>query len=309
MTDRRFPTRIIPTSRPANGAAGQGVGWLQPLEDRLQGLRAQLQGVYERLSSPLADGVPSAVTGEVLFKQNEQVKIPVKVVLFEEGGEPAFGTLLCNPILQAGQTYRIPITFSPPGVFMAHNLVVTVEAGWETAPFTDGGAILQQRPLIWPLPDYRQNTNGGFLDSASPLALNFSNQQQYLHYGYDTSAWGQQTYLPYFWNIIDEKSGRQYSQDWLPHGLLMNRRFDALNAVGTNDSSGEFFEFDVPWLFERDAQVSFLFRPIVDLYNQDLQALRDLGAAVVPAQAKVCVEFHGNRYYTRQDVLKEGARL
>lgn len=302
MTDRRLPTRIINTPRPANGSAGQGLGWLQPLEDRKRGLLAQLEGLYMRLTSPLADGVPSAVTGELLFKQNEQNKVTVNVPTIEEGGAPVLVPTTCNPIVQAGQTYRVPVTFSPPGVFMAHNLVVTVEAGWESEPLTG-----QSRPLIWSLPDYRQNANGAFLDSAAPLALNFSQQQQVLHYGWDPDVWGQYTYLPYFWNIIDEKSGRQYSQDWLPHGLLMNRRFDV--NINTNDSSGEFFEFDTPWLFERDAQVSFLFRPIVDLYWSDPSVFRELGENVKPAQAKVCVEFHGNRYYTRQDVLKEGARL
>jgi hypothetical protein len=295
MTDRRIPTRTIQTQRPAAGSAGQGVGWLRPLEDRLRGLRAQLEGLHMRLGSPLADGVPAAVAGEVTFKANQQTNIAVPLTL-QEAPISIFGTVNVFPILLAGETYRVPVTFSPPGVFMAHNLAVNIEAGW---PSTQG------RPLVWALGDYRQSTVGGFLDSSLPAdALNFSQQQQVLHYGYDPDTWGQYTYLPYFWNIVDEKSGRQYSQDWLPHGLLMNGSLSAANVL-TTDSSGELFEFDTPWLFERDAQVSFLFRPIMDLYQLDTQ----VDIFKPQAQAKVCVEFHGNRYYTRQDVLKEGARL
>lgn len=305
MTDRRLPTRIIKTPRHADGSAGQGVGWLKPLADRMANLRAQLEGIHMRMSSPLADGVPAAVSGETLFRANLQEIITLEnLPTTEDGDPPVFaGPVQVNPIVKAGQTYRVPVTFSPPGVFMAHNLVVTVEAGWPDSVYQPG------RPLIFPLADYRQSMAGGFIDSAFPLAqLNFSQQQQVLHYGYDPLQWGQFTYLPYFWNIVDEKSGRQYSQDWLPHGLLMNGRLTNVN-ISTNDSSGEFFEFDTPWLFERDAQVSFLFRPIMDLYAVYIPPSSDFYPGFFETSAKVCVEFHGNRYYTRQDVLKEGARL
>jgi hypothetical protein len=122
------------------------------------------------------------------------------------------------------------------------------------------------------------------------------------------------TYLPFFWNIIDEKSGRQYAQDWMPHGVLMNSR-GGINTLLRIAPDSELFEFDTPWLFERDAQVTFLFRPIMDLYQVAASS------AVLPygfddrnqgrrnSIATVRVEMHGNRYYEQQDVLKEGAYL
>lgn len=291
MTDRRLPTRTIPTTRQAQGSAGQGVGWLQPLADRMRGLRAQFEGLHDRLTSPLADGVPSAVTGELLFKANTLETQSVNVA-FEE--QPAvLAPTNCNPIIKAGQTYRVPVTFSPPGVFMAHNLVVVIEAG--VVNYSG-----QQRPYIRPVGDYRQaNNSGAMLEDPASGNLVFSVQQQVWH-AVDDALFAQQTYLPFFWNIVDEKSGRQYSQDWLPSGLLMNSRFSEL-SIG-RPSDGEVFEFDTPWLFERDAQVSFQFRPIMDLYQI-------ASSSVGPKQATVRVEFHGNRYYTRQDVLKEGAKL
>jgi hypothetical protein len=316
MTDRRFPTRMIQTARKALGSAGQGVGWLEDLAVRFRQLNAQLAGVQRRLTSDLAYGVPSAVTGELLFKANTAESITLPVFPFIEMPTTTVANLVVNPIIKAGQTYRIPIMMPPPGVFMAHNLMVNIEAGVNLF----GG---QQRPYLTPLNDYRQDNNGGMI-SSSPLDgnLTFSQQQQVLNGTTNKAVWGQQTYLPYFWNIIDEKSGRQYAQDWLPHGLLMNSRFGASNAL-TMSSDGDFFEFDAPWLFERDAQVSFLFRPIMDLYQMAADqapaipggTLRpyptrdDLNQGTRNMQATVRVEMHGNRYYGRQDVLKEGAYL
>jgi hypothetical protein len=312
MNDRRLPTRIVPTGRRADGSAGQGVGWLQSLANRLRGLQAQFEGLNMRLNTPLADGVPSAVSGELLFKATDE-RVTLTDFPISEQGVSTVATIVVNPIIRAGQTYRVSLTLPPPGVFMAHNLFVTVEAG--TVLF--GG---QQRPYITDLNDTRQDRleGAGFVAGPQLGNLNFSQQQQVLHGTprfFSPSPWGQNTYLPYFWNIIDEKSGRQYSQDWLPHGLLMNTRRSTESSEYTAD--GEFFEFDTPWLFERDAQVSFLFRPIMDLYQ-----IAATEAALLPypntddraqgrrvQQATVRVEMHGNRYYTRQDVLKEGAVL
>ena len=211
-----------------------------------------------------------------------------------------------NPIILSGQTYRIPILFTPPGVLYAHNLVVGIEAGYTM--FKN-----QNRPGITPLNDYRQVTggagvpNGGFVQNNPSVGV--------IRY-----TWPQQVepYLPFLWNIIDEKSGRKYARSWMPHGaLLQTRGYNGNNAgdgvVHPGDDS-ELFEFDTPWLFERDAQVSFLFRPLMDLYQIDTSdstlpydSTDDRSGGRRFERATVRVEFHGNRYYTGQDALKDGA--
>lgn len=304
MTNRRIPTRVVETGRVVRGSSGQGVGWLQPLAERARGIRAQLEGIYRRLSSTMVDGVPAAVSGELVFKANTQKQITIENFPTNQQESVFLGPLLCNPIVLAGQTYKIRIDFPPPGVLAVQNLVVTMEAG-----MTEYAGI--NRPRIYALNDYLQEPDlGGFATDTVPYL--FTQQQQVL-----SSAYSPLPFLPFFWNIIDEKSGRQYAQDWMPHGALLNTRGNS--TYGRVAPDGEFFDFDTPWLFERDAQVSFLFRPIMDLYQVDAAALRPDDEPVFPyyfddrnqgkrnQQLTVRVEMHGIRHYDRQDVLKEGA--
>lgn len=299
MTNRRIPTRVVETGRVVRGSSGQGVGWLQSLSDRARGLRAQLEGIHRRLSSPMIDGVPAAVSGELTFKANTQEQIEIDYPAYPQLQENLLISMTCNPIVKAGQTYRIPILFPPPGVLSVQNLVVTMEAG-----MTQVAGV--NRPRIYALNDYLQTTDlGGFTNAAAP-PYRFTWQQQVLG-----TAWDTLPYLPFFWNIIDEKSGRQYAQDWMPHGALLNTRGNSTFVRVAPDS--ELFDFDTPWLFERDAQVSFLFRPIMDLYQVAASdptlpySFDDRNQGQRNQQLTVRVEMHGVRYYDRQDVLKEGA--
>lgn len=316
MTDRKLPTRIIETGRVARGAAGQGVGWLQALADRITNLRAKVVTVFDRATTPLREGVPDMVSGELVFKADERRTITIPNFPSDMDEFPSDHThwispLLVNPIISAGETYKIPITFPPPGVLEAHNLVVGIEAG-----FTMFANV--NRPGITPLSDYRQvwtDSEGGFVPKdPATSAMQWTWQQQVLG---DQVLCSVMPFLPYLWNIVDEKSGRLYSRNWIPHGLLLNTRSESMKSVRNPD--GELFEFDVPWLFERDGQVAFLFRPIMDLYqiaaadatfpyhdNTDA-SVNDKSGGRRFQQATVRVEFHGNRYYTDQDLLRDGA--
>jgi hypothetical protein len=301
MTNRRIPTRVVETGRVVRGSSGQGVGWLQSLQDRVTNLKAQIYGVRERLNSPFRDGVPVSVQGELLFKADTSriISIPNFPTNQEAG---TFIALNCNPIILSGVTYRVPIMLPPPGVFQAHNLVVDIEAG-----FLEFNG--QQRPGIFPLNDYRQTSllgDWGAQPSTGPLT--FTLKQQVL--GTFATAL---PYLPFFWNLVDEKSGRQYSESLIPSGALLNTRGQSqLNRVSPDS---ELFEFDAPWLFERDAQLAFHFRPIMDLYQIDAASATlpwgtaDKNQGRRNNQATLRVELHGVRFYDEQDVLKDGAQL
>ncbi len=342
---RNTPTRIVETGRLVRGSSGQGVGWLQNLAERARNLRAQIVGINDRLTSPLQNGVPGAVTGELKFlaDQNQTITIaqyPANPDMNPPDDARYITPLLVNPIVLAGQTYRIPIMFPPPGVFEAHNLVVGVEAGFTM--FAN-----QNRPGITPLNDYRQAVNSvgvggggggpgvngayrgkGFVsDQPTEEIIQYSWQQQVLGnfaaFKTGRNGSGIAPYLPFAWNIIDEKSGRQYAQDWIPSGCLLNTRGNVADTLNFRNNDSELFEFDTPWIFERDAQVAFLFRPLMDLYQiaaADSQkpyyggvtgdtTVDDLTGGRRFEEATVRVEFHGNRYYTDQDVLKDGARV
>ena len=179
---RNTPTRIVETGRVARGSSGQPTGWLQPLVERARNLKAQIVGVQERIATPLRDGFPSMVQGEMTFKADLGQQISIENYPIDgDATVPTFATpLLVNPIMLAGITYRIPVLYTPPGVLHAHNLVVGIEAG-----FTTYGAA--QRPGITPLNDYRQTipnlvtSNGAMVSGAPNLrAMRWTYQQQVL---------------------------------------------------------------------------------------------------------------------------------
>lgn len=318
---RRNPTRIIEVGRVARGFSGQPLGWLQDLSDRARNLYAQIVGVQERVSSPLRDGFPSCVSGERTFVADTTKTFTISEfpTIPDDQNGAGFVTLTVNPIVLAGETYRIPVTFTPPGVLYAHNLVVGIEAGLpmfannNVAFINSLGDYRQVRPVINDVADAAQT--GGFVNAdINTGQIQYTYQKQVLG-NFCTVL----PMLPFLWNIIDEKSGRQYAQDWMPHGALLNTRGEASTFLVQHVDS-DMFEFDTPWLFERDAQVAFLFRPIMDLYQIDaadatspyrnvstFAAINDLTGGRRASQATVRVEFHGNRYYTSQDVLKDGA--
>ena len=311
MTNRRIPTRVIETGRVMRGSSGQGVGWLQSLSERARGIKAQLNGIHRRLTSPMIDGVPAAVSGEATFLANtqEQIQVPRPAWNFVVlPPEVSVQPTLCNPIIKSGQTYRIPISFPPPGVLSVQNLVVTLEAGMQQSGGINFPVQGLARPRLYVLNDYIQDSIFGGFPVAPNVPYLFTWQQQILGFWQQSQP---MPFLPYFWNIIDEKSGRQYAQDWMPHGALLNTRGNNVSYRVAPDS--ELFDFDTPWLFERDAQVSFLFRPIMDLFQVDASSTvwpyvgDDRNQGKRNQQLTVRVEMHGVRHYDRQDVLKEGA--
>lgn len=291
---RQIPTRIIETGRLVRGSSGQGVGWLQTLADRFRNLRAQVAGIEDRLNSNLANGFPSCISAERTFVADTTTTLTI-------ADYQGTGPLTVNPIFLSGQTYRIPVIFTPPGILHANYLNVGIETGFTTFNNVN-------RFGITPLDDYRRDMGGLFVSELPGDTIRYTQQQQVLG---DFAP--VMPFIPYFWNIVDEKSGRQYGQDLLPNGALLNTRSNESVDAGVLPDS-ELFEFDYPWQFERDGQVSFLFRPIMDLYqiaSSDAQLPygntddRSGGRRVL--QATVRVEFHGSRYYTTQDVLKYGA--
>ncbi len=315
---RNTPTRIVETGRAARGSSGQGVGWLHDLANRARNIRASIVGIHERLTSPLQDGVPGCANGEMRFQADQDKTISIAQFPTDPDDivTPALlSPLLVNPIILSGQTYTIPITFPPPGVFQAHNLVVGIEAGFTM--FAN-----QNRPGLTPLADYRQTPPNG--DAAYGGFVSGAPDERVIRYTWQQQVLGNfaqvMPFLPFVWNILDEKSGRPLAQDWIPSGALLNTRGNAGSST-VEQTDGEFFEFDVPWIFERDGQVSFLFRPLMDLYQiaaADAQrpyvtsegaGINDLTGGRRFEEAILRVEFHGNRYYTSQDVLKDGARL
>ena len=294
---RNNPTRVVETGRLMRGSSGQPAGWLQDLGERARVLEQKVAGILARLSTPLRDGVPGCVPAERVFEAdtNTIVTIPNFPIDPYNDGFP-FLTLTVNPILRAGETYSVPVFFPPPGVFLAHYLVVGVEAG-----FTMFNGL--NRPGISPVPDYISSMT--LVPNVG--VIRYTNQQQVL--GTFTSAANHRKptpYVPFLWNIVDNKSGRKLSNTWLPSGLLLNSRLPLSHIAVDSD----LFEFDgAGWLFERDGQTQFLFRPLVRSLS-DRQGRRDVALRHRrPHRRPASRARHRSCGVPRQQVLHVAGRL
>ncbi len=310
MTAGRNRRDIIPVV-PGGNAPGYG-GWVRPLPDLVDQLEADVEGLQLRLRNPTNPGVPAAYQG-------------VKVFLPETGSfavdalQTHAGTMLANFVVRDGTTYEIPVIFPGPGVFMARYLKVSIYQRLFVPPFITGGVIPGYNgPVYLPVRTNQQAFNdialgAGSIQWTTKFSLPPKQPQQAT------------TKLPlgainYFWNMIDTKSGRKLADDLMSHMMLLPRTFmplindETLTEVASLPD-GDLLELDAPWVFERDAQMTFQFRPITPMLQFDSTVsgatagygFEDRENGVRNQSVTVSVELHGHRYETDQDAIRAGA--
>jgi hypothetical protein len=309
MTKRPYQT-TDPIRRTQPGS-GQPIGWLPTLKEQVANLRRQLEGVELRLDRRLEKGEPAATVGERVFQ-------PQPTSFNFDYLQNGASSVDAQFVVQDGITYEIPIVFPPPGVFRARYLKVNIyqrvstPAGPFQFPVTYGNffSVFGSSPEYQTLKFLFPNNAGG----------TFNLQQQYVS-----------RRLSFLWNLIDMKSGTSFSDEMLPDLLLLPQSPTAGPPIGsyifatnrsalpwnTDGTTGGNFEFATPWLFERDAQLTFLFRPITPAlqptatsgyfpFNYDD---REMNGVVRNMAITVRAELHGTRYVDAQDALRLGARI
>ena len=305
MTNKPF--RTTDPIRRAQTGAGQPIGWLPTLKEQVSRLREQVEGIELRLDRRLTKGEPAATVGERVF-------LPQPTSFAFDYLQNGVSSVDSQIVVQDGVTYEIPIIFPPPGVFRARYFKVNIYQ----RVFTSSGPF--QMPVAYG--DYFsvfdaslevQTRKYLFPDNGNGL---FTMQQQLVS-----------RRMSFLWNIIDTKSGMQFADEMLPDLMLlpqsptsgpaqstMGERVLPFNQRGT---TGGRFEFTTPWLFERDAQLTFLFRPITPAlqptatsgyfpFNYDD---REQNNTVRNMAITVRAEVHGTRYVDAQDALRLGARI
>jgi hypothetical protein len=115
----------------------------------------------------------------------------------------------------------------------------------------------------------------------------------------------------------------QFADEMLPDLMLLPQSATqgpvSINAGATGNigATGGRFEFTTPWLFERDAQLTFLFRPITPALQPTATSGyfpfayddREQNNTVRNMAITVRAEVHGTRYVDAQDALRLGARI
>lgn len=216
--------------------------------------------------------------------------------------QSAAASIKCQYVIRDNITYEIPVIFPPPGVFEARFLRVNITQRLFSP--TEG---VQQ--LYVPM-----NPAMSYSDAAAANAG-----------GVQTVKWSvaPNRFVQFFWNIIEGKSGRQLSDEMIPDALLLPALAAApsLTSGSTRpfiaDSGDIGMELDAPWLFERDADIRFLFRPITPVIQPAADSGfspyafddREVNNTIRNSAVTVAVELHGGRLYDDSDAQRQGARL
>jgi hypothetical protein len=128
--------------------------------------------------------------------------------------------------------------------------------------------------------------------------------------------------INFLWNMVDTKSQRRLADAYISQMVLTppslpETQSNAQDHAFESLPDGDFFKFCTPWVFERDGQANFTFRPITPVFQFDSSLAGTDAAVGLPyddrvngkrdARVRVQVELHGYRYETDQDLIRAGA--
>lgn len=324
----KLPFRPVDRVRLVSGGSARPGGFLPGIRKEVERLLQLTDGIAERLNRPLPPGEPAVAIGRHVFNA-EEASFPFDV------DQEGIATVDVQYVLRDGVTHQIPIMFPPPGVFRARYLKLVIRQRVAAPRRTNGTAF--SIPGVQQVPVLIGNIGGvqtrKFSYGGTPLRRPLVN---------------------FLWNIVDTKSGNQLSDQLMPDTLLLPQASapTAPIAPGGGDDlgnaaalpvpfdgsstflvpsnlapAGGLHELQVPWLFERDAQLAFLFRPITPMLqptpattgvwrlpvtapDHDVpaaDAIDDIESGRRNNAVTVQVELHGTRHFDEQDRLRVGA--
>lgn len=283
-------------------------GWTRTLEEEKAQLEAEIAGLASIVYNPVGVGEPGAFMGTRLFE-------PESFSFTLDTDQDNTSDNAVNYVVRDGQQYNIEIPMSGPGVFVAEYFQVAV---WQRFFVPDANQAFWY-PVSTLIP-YHATAN------RRPWTTLFSvypQQPQTTSVNIANSFDQAYRQLNYFWNLLDPRSGRRLSDNLMSHLMLLPRLTPMITLDGFGSQApatardGGLFQFRTPWLFERDSQLTFVFRPITPILQFD-SALAGTDAAVgLPYDDRengrrdqsvlVQAEVHGHRFQTAQDAIKAGA--
>jgi hypothetical protein len=327
------PTNTPKSNPLKTSQASWWTGWTKPLQDLIHTLDADVAGLKARLRNPIHKGRPAAYVGFRDF-------IPDRSVVQVDTAQTGEGTNPCNYVVRDGQEYDIPIIMPGPGVFVAEEITVAIfqqqhapiAASIQDGALTDVNLAVMQaemRANAFPFPSsaetpyfttkfsiYPQQVNGAYLGAAFDIDK-FSMPPQ------------SQRTINFLWNMVDTKSQRRLADAYIsqmvftPPSAPVTQEASSGFPVTTKNQAhesvpdGDLFRFCTPWVFERDGQVNFIFRPITPVLQFDSSIAGNDPVVGLPyddringvrdQRVRVQVEIHGYRFETDQDLIRAGA--
>ena len=323
------PTHVPQTNPLKKNQASWWTGWTKPLHDVIHTLEADIAGLHARLRNPVQKGRPASYVGIRDF-------LPESSIVQVDTEQTGLGTNPCNYVVRDGQDYDIPIIMPGPGVFIAQELVVSIfqqqYAPISASVTTEGReTVLTNVNLTAMNAEMRANAFV-FPSSETPyFTTKFSIYPQQTNLAYLGYTGARKFVMPpqaqrtinFLWNMVDTKSQRRLADAYISQMVLTppslpethTGAFD--NYAFESLPDGDFFKFCTPWVFERDGQANFTFRPITPVFQFDSSLSGTDEAIGLPyddrvngkrdARVRVQVELHGYRYETDQDLIRAGA--
>lgn len=307
------PTKYPQSTPLKTTKASFWTGWTKPLQDVVHTLEADIASLQARLKTPINKGRPASYMGVREF-------IPESSIVQLDVNQQGVSTAPCNYVVRDGQDYSIPIIFPGPGVFVAHEILVSI--------FQRDISASKQEMYAG------MNTNAYAITNTSSLSPRFTTKFSIYPKQSKTLVPLADPYLPpqhtrtinFFWNMIDTKSQRLLSDSYISHMVLTPRSLPVLLTIGRLVASnfarekipdGDLFKLSTPWVFERDGQANFSFRPITPVFQFDSSLPGDDPVVGLDyddrvngkrdQRVRVQVELHGYRYETDQDLIRAGA--
>lgn len=284
----KLPFHTNDPARRIQAPSGTPLGFLPTVRDKFNKLLREIDGVRARVENPLPLGEPAAAVGTRVFT-------PDPFIFNFDILQTGIGTVPVQYVLRDAVTYDIPIIFPPPGVFKARNLRVSLRQ----RVFNPTVGVMQI-PMI-----FGNIANDIIADGLSTKKFSYP------------TATERGRAVNFLWNIVDQKSGNSLSDFLMPDALLLPQLGQLSGTSAELESFGVFspglYRFDAPWLFERDAQIVFQFRPITPVLQPSAASgvfpwgFNDLQNGARNNDVTLQVELHGSRHYMERDLLKQGA--
>lgn len=326
------PTNTPQSNPLKTSQASWWTGWTKPLHDLLHTLEADVAGLQARLKNPIHKGRPASYVGFRDF-------LPEKSVVQVDTAQAGQGTNPCNYVVRDGQDYDIPIIMPGPGVFVAEELTVAIfQQNYAPISATFDSNVVTNTAFATMQAEMRANTFV-FPSAKTPyFTTKFSIFPQqtslaYLGIAGDDSDFGKfkrylfppqaQRTINFLWNMIDTKSQRRLADAYISQMVLtppsapVSQTNFPYGIAFESVPDGDLFRFCTPWVFERDGQVNFSFRPITPVFQFDSSLpgtdpvvglpYDDRVNGVRDQRVRVQVELHGYRFETDQDLIRAGA--
>jgi hypothetical protein len=285
-------------------------GWVRSLSEEVAQLEAEIAGAASQVYNPVDRGEPGAFVG---FHE----WAPETVVFNLDTEQDGVSSNPVNYVVRDGQEYNIEIRITGPGVFVAHYFQVQIWQRFYVPAVRQG--------FWYPVCSFLQYHMTAALRPWTTKFSIYPKQPQVPVVPVVDSFDNSFREMNFFWNLREPRSGRQLADTLMSHFMLLPRiPPDVIGSTNSNQRltlarDGGFFKFATPWLFERDSQLSFLFRPITPILQFD-SSLAGNNAAVGlqyddreqgrrDQSVVVQAEVHGFRFQTTQDAIKAGALI